>query len=83
MASVSEAENGAIFLNVQQAVRFISLSVGLPVSRSTPSESLLVFPTPSVSYFGVWDRRGVGASRYDGIGDGLVLCLGGGEVGGS
>ena len=62
---------------------FTPLSVGLPVSRSISSEYILVFPTPSISYIGVQDLRGFGDSRGDGIGDGLVLWLGGGELGGS
>ena len=62
---------------------FYFLSVGLPVSRSIPSEYLLVFPTSYVSYIGVRDIGGVGASRGDGIGDGILLFLGGGEVGGA
>ena len=68
----------------QSPVRsFIYLLVGLYVSRSIPSEYLLVFPTSYVSYIGVRDIGGVGASRGDGIGDGILLFLGGGEVGGA
>ena len=59
---------------------FISLSVGLIVSRSISSEYLLVFPTTSVSYIGVQDIGGVGASRGDGIGENIFLWLGGDEV---
>ena len=58
----------------------MSLLVGLPVSWSIPREYLLVFPNPSISYLSVWDSRGVGASRGDGIGDGIFFWLGGGEI---
>ena len=53
------------------------------MGRIIPRESLLVFPTTPVLYLGVQDIGGVGASFGDGIGYGLVFCLGVGEVGGS
>ena len=59
---------------------FIPLSVGIPVSRSIYRKSILVFPTPSVQYLGVQALGRFGASRGDGIGDGLFLFLGGSEV---
>ena len=62
-------------------IRFF-LSVCLHVSRITFIESLLAFPTPSVSYHGVRAIGGVGLSCGDGIGEVLVLCFGGGKVGG-
>ena len=62
---------------------FTSFSISIPVVRSIYRESLLVFPTPSLSYLGVWDLWGFGDFCGDGIGDSLVICLGGGEVGGA
>ena len=63
-------------------VIFIYISVGLPVIRSIPRKYPIVSPIPLVSYLSVKDLGGVGASRGEGIGDNILLCLGRGGGGG-
>ena len=72
-----------IFLPIYCTVFFTYLSVGLPVSRIIPREYILDFLHHLYHILVLGILGGFGASSGDGIGDGLVLCLGGGEFGGA